>query len=102
MTTTLTLETQLTARTDLLATNLSDTELVMMNIDAGKYYGLEDVAKVIWDYLTESRSVGEVCTEVQSRFDIERETAEQDTISFLTELLDEGLVQQQTTVTAQT
>ena len=93
MTSTLTLDTRLSARADLLASDLSETELVMMNIDAGKYYGVEGVAKVIWEFLNESRSVSEVCAHVCENFDIEAATAESDTLEFLNQLVSEGLVQ---------
>jgi len=92
MNTTLTSETRLSVRTDLLATTLSEKELVMMNMDKGKYYGMEDTGKVIWDFLEQSRTVGEVCAEVCKQFEIEPEVAEKDTIDFLNHLVEEGLV----------
>lgn len=85
-------ETQLAAREGLLATSLSDSEVVMMDIDQGRYYGLEDVGKLIWDFLAEPHSVAEVCEEVKTTFDIDKETADKDTTVFLAHLLTEGLL----------
>lgn len=65
----------------------------MMDIDKGRYYGVEDVAKFIWDYLSVTRSVSEVCMQVSAHFDIDTIEAEKDTIEFLSHLVAEGLAQ---------
>ncbi|MBW7886495.1 MAG: hypothetical protein H3C34_28485, partial [Caldilineaceae bacterium] len=45
MTGTLTVESIVSARDDLLSTDLSPDETVMINVDRGTYYGMEEVAK---------------------------------------------------------
>jgi hypothetical protein len=80
------------AREDLISSDLSDQELVMMDIDKGFYYGLEDVAKAIWDQLAKPIAVKDICTNIVAEFDTTAETAEKDTIEFLTELLKENLI----------
>lgn len=88
----ITLETVVVAREDLLASDLSDDELVMMDIDKGHYYGLEDVAKTIWTQLASARPVSEICAAVVAQFDADIESVEKDTIDFLTELHKENLI----------
>jgi hypothetical protein len=53
-------ETRLVRRADLMASDLSATETVMMDIDQGLYFGLENVAKDIWDYLASPRTLAEL------------------------------------------
>jgi len=93
MTQTLSLQTIIAPRHELLASELSATELVMMNIDKGFYYGLEEVGKTIWDALDQPRSVAELCDIVLATYDdVDRQTVESDMFAFLGELLEEELV----------
>lgn len=85
-------DTVVVAREDLLSSNLSEEELVMLDFDRGFYFGLEAVAKVIWEQLAEPKDVKAVCAEVVAKFDGEASAVEQDTIEFLTSLLDENLI----------
>lgn len=67
--------------------------MVMMHIDKGLYYGLEDVGKTIWDSLIEPRSVNELCDVVVQRYsDATRDVVEPDVVTFLGELLEEELI----------
>lgn len=92
----LTLTTVISVRNELLSTDLSDTEVVMMQMDQGFYYGLEDVGKTIWESLDKPRSVNDLCEVVlQSYADAEREVVEPDVFAFLGELLEEELIEVQ-------
>ncbi|MBX2883994.1 MAG: PqqD family protein [Granulosicoccus sp.] len=88
----ITRETVVVAREDLLSSDLSDDELVMMDIDKGHYYGLEGVAKAIWAQLASARPVSDICAAVVAQFDADNEAVEKDTIDFLTELHKENLI----------
>lgn len=93
MTETFTLQTIVSARDDVLASGLSETEMVMMNIDKGFYYGLEEVGKTIWDAMAEPQSVDTLCDAVLSNYDeVDRETVEADIFAFLGQLSREELV----------
>lgn len=65
----------------------------MMNMDKGYYYGVEDVAKFIWDALAEPLSVAALCDRIMAAYmDAERATCERDALAFVEELLAENLV----------
>ena len=68
--------------------------LVMMDIDAGKYYLLDDIASFVWTRLAAPTSVGELVDELCSRYDVAPARCEADILPFLTELHEKGLVQQ--------
>ena len=94
MTDTLSLQTIVSAREDVLASGLSETEMVMMNIDKGFYYGLEEVAKTIWDALDEPKSVDAICDVVIDSYDdVDRATVEPDVLAFVGQLVREELIQ---------
>lgn len=89
---TLTLDTIVSRRSDLLSSELSATELVMMNLDRGFYYGMEETAKAIWERLAEPRTVGDLCADLLARYDIDQANCERDVLAFLGELLKEDLI----------
>jgi len=89
----LTLATVLSRQDEIIVSDLSKTEAVMLNMDRGFYYGVEDVAKFIWDALAQPVAVAEICDRVMAYFvDVERTTCEEDTLAYAQELLEEGLV----------
>ncbi|MDO5499586.1 MAG: PqqD family peptide modification chaperone [Propionibacteriaceae bacterium] len=79
-------------RSDLLANDVSESETVMLDITAGSYYGLRDVSKAIWDRLAAPVSVDELCEDLMAEFDVDRPTCERETIGFLNQLRERGLV----------
>ena len=92
MTDPITLSTIIARRTDLMTSELSDTELVMLNIERGSYYGMADTAKAIWSILDEPRSIAAVCDQLMTRFAVDRETCERETLAFVNDLLKDDLV----------
>jgi hypothetical protein len=88
----ITLETRVKQGDDLLAQRL-DEDIVMANIESGKYYGLTLTGRRIWELLEQPRFVGDLCSHLLSEFEVERETCEQEVLAFLHELQREGLIQ---------
>jgi Coenzyme PQQ synthesis protein D (PqqD) len=68
--------------------------LVMMHIDAGKYYLLDDIASVVWEGLATPKSVDDLVADLCTRYDISDAQCRADILPFLTELHEKGLVQQ--------
>jgi len=89
----LTLETVLSRHTEIIDSALSETEAVMLNMDKGNYYGVEDVAKFIWDALAEPLSISALCDRIMAYYvEVDRASCEQDALNFARELLTENLV----------
>lgn len=68
--------------------------LVMMDIDAGKYYMLDDIASVIWTRLAEPTSVTDLVASLCSRYDVPPSRCEAEVLPLLTKLHEKGLVEQ--------
>jgi hypothetical protein len=68
--------------------------LVMMDIDAGKYYMLDDVASYVWTRLAAPTSVADLVDALCSHYDVAPSRCEADILPFLTALHEKGLVQQ--------
>jgi hypothetical protein len=86
------LESMIARRDDLMVAELSENELVMLNIQLGSYYGMDETAKEIWDYLSEPRTIAALVDHLLTRFAIDRETCEREVLAFATEMLTNGLV----------
>jgi hypothetical protein len=77
---------------DLMSSELSENELVMLNIERSSYYGLEDTGKAIWNHLDEPRSIAALIVHLRTRFAVEPETCEREVLAFVNELLKDDLV----------
>lgn len=80
-------------REEIMTTDLKPGEMVMMNIDRGRYYGLESSGHRIWRSLAEPIQVKALIDQLVAAYDgVEREQCAAETITFLTDLEAEGLI----------
>jgi hypothetical protein len=70
-----------------------DDQTVMMDIDRGSYFGLNQTATRIWALLAEPTVIGDLCEQLTAEFDVPREQCENRVIDFLGDLLSRGLIQ---------
>ncbi|MBS4209173.1 lasso peptide biosynthesis PqqD family chaperone [Bacillus sp. FJAT-50079] len=68
-------------------------EKVMLSIDNGKYYNLGETGGVIWDVIKEPVSVNKIITTLLSNYQIDQEECEEQVITFLLHLFEEGLIE---------
>lgn len=66
--------------------------VAMMDVDAGKYYVLDDVASFIWSRLEQPTSLEELVAELARRYDVAADRCEADVLPFLGDLEARGLV----------
>jgi hypothetical protein len=85
------LESKIARMEGLLATEL-DGELVLMSIDQGAYYGMEQTARRIWDLLEQPMQVDELCGRLSTDYQVDPEICQRDVLPFLEQLLEEGLI----------
>ena len=71
----------------------ADNDLIMVSIATGYYYGISNVAREIWDAIERPKKVSDLIHDLTSSYQIDRPSCEDQTLSFLKALLDEGLVQ---------
>lgn len=70
-------------------------ELVMMDIDQGKYFSLNPVATRIWDLLEQPLTDDELCMVLIDEYDVEPERCKLEVLEHLDELERMGLVLRQ-------
>lgn len=89
---TITLESTVARRPNLLTSELSDREMVLLNIDGGAYFGMEGVAKRVWEQLAEPSRVADLCTALLARFAVDTDTCREEVLAFLAQLQAKDLI----------
>lgn len=67
-------------------------ELVMMDIEKGKYFSLNPVATRIWDLLEKPLDIEEVCVMLMEEYEVDSEKCRAETLDLLEEMTRLGLV----------
>ena len=84
---------QVVARTNESLSATLDGEAVLLQPEAGMYYGMNEVATVLWERLEEPATVADLRAELRSEFDVEAAVADQDLRTFLADLEAADLVE---------
>jgi hypothetical protein len=69
-------------------------EMVVLHLANGTYFGLDPVGALLWEGLTSGNLPSEVCDKILGSFEVDRDTAEDDLRSFLSELAESDLIAQ--------
>jgi hypothetical protein len=88
----LTLDTPVSRTDDNLSSNLAGEEVVL-NLQDGVYYGLNDVGARVWALLDTMGTPREICEALQAEYEIDRATLEADVLALLAEMEEGGLVE---------
>lgn len=75
-----------------LSSGLGD-EVVILNVEAGRYYGMNPVASWIWTRLKEPVSFGGLRRGIEDAFGVDTETCRKDLNEFLRNLIDADLIE---------
>ncbi len=71
----------------------ADQDLIMVSIATGYYYGVADVAREIWEAIERPKRVSDLINDLTASYHVDSSLCEDETLSFLETLLDEGLLQ---------
>ena len=84
-------ETRVTMR-DGVMFNRAGEEIVLLDLDSGTYYGLDEVGGRLWELITGAATVGEAIDTMLAEYEVEREVLEGDVFRLLGELEAKGLI----------
>jgi hypothetical protein len=71
----------------------ADQDLIMVSVATGHYYGVSDVARAIWNAIERPKRVSDLVQDLTGSYHIDPSSCEDQTLSFLETLLEEGLLQ---------
>jgi len=69
-----------------------DEEIVLLNMNDNRYYGLNGMGAFIWRSLEKSDNVSTIVEDVLGSYEVSREHCEEDVLVFLRELSEAGLI----------
>lgn len=81
------------AATHVLACDVAE-EAVLLDTQAGLYFGLDPVGACIWSLLAAGHSAAEICDRLEADFDVARDRLEADVDGFIADLAARRLIQE--------
>jgi len=70
-----------------------DGEAVMMNIQTGKYYGLDEIGSRIWELMEQKIQVKAIIDQLQKEYEVSEQQCKTDVLNLLTELKTNQLIE---------
>ena len=71
-----------------------EQEGVLLNLETGTYFGLNQVGTRAWTLLLEGKSVGEVHAQLSQEYEVAPDVLERDLIGWVGALVEKGLVRE--------
>ena len=68
-------------------------EVAILDLDAGMYYGMDEVGARIWELVQEPRLVEEIQAVILDEYEVDPATGKRDVLVLLQQLTDKGLVE---------
>jgi hypothetical protein len=68
-------------------------ESVILNLQSGTYYGLNEVGSSIWQHIQHPTTVLDLCDAITSEFDVDSNTCEVEVLRLVAEMIDAQLVE---------
>ena len=69
------------------------SETVVLDMEQGRYYGLNTTGTWLWDLLAEPMIIRDLCGQLAAEFAVPQQQCEQDVMTYVQALLSRGLVQ---------
>jgi predicted PhzF superfamily epimerase YddE/YHI9 len=73
--------------------NEVEGELVLLDLNSEKYFGLDETGTAIWKAVTRAPTIEDAYQELSAIYEVEREELRADLKSLLQELIDRGLLE---------
>ena len=89
------IETRVSIPSDVLFHEL-DGEAVLLNLQTGKYFGLDPTGTRIWHFLVEYGSLGMAYTRLLDEYDVDAQRLRADMLALVDQLAAHGLIQLET------
>lgn len=67
-------------------------EIVILNLRADMYYGLNEVGAMVWRLIQEPRTVTAICAALLAEYDVEPDRCRQDVLALLGDLAAAGMI----------
>ena len=72
--------------------SIVDNEIIMMNIETGKYFGVDDIGGRIWELIENPMTFEALCNTLQAEYEVDEQTCIADTKEFLDTLIEKKII----------
>lgn len=79
-------------RRERVLTQTAAGTLVLLDLDGGQYYSLDEVSARVWELCDGEHGVDGIVETISAEYDASAETIYEDVLAFLEEMLDEKLL----------
>ncbi len=79
-------------RSETILASPVENALVMMDIEGGQYFSLDEIGTAIWERLAAPIQVGDLCAHLTQTYEVLPEVCERDVLALLNEMVGSGLV----------
>lgn len=80
------------ASKDQISCDLSG-EAAILNLQSGKYFGLDEVGATVWSLIAEPRRVSEIRDELLEHYEVDADRCSRELVELLEDLASHGLLQ---------
>ena len=80
------------ARDEHLSSDLGG-ETVILNMNAGVYFGLDGVGTRVWQLIATPHPVADLCERLRDEYDVDADRCERAVLALLREMADAGLIE---------
>ena len=85
------LDSRLTIPPQVLSRLVGD-ETVLLDLESGIYFGLDNVGKRIWESVSEGKTLAETIAVIVAEYDVNQQQAQDDVLAFAGDLVERGLL----------
>lgn len=68
-------------------------EVVLLSLETGMYYGLDQVGARVWDLMKDPVRVADLCATIVQEYDVDAAECERDVLELLNQMASAGLVE---------
>lgn len=83
--------TKVTVNKDYVYCNVED-EMVLLGMEDGIYYGLNQVGAFIWEQIIEPKTIDQIRDAILDEYEVEKSECERDLIDLLNLLAEKGMI----------
>ena len=70
----------------------TEGEMVLLDIEQGQFYGLDEIGSRIWEGIVAQKTIGEIVAVLMKEYDVEPECLQQDVLVLIDSLAQKHLV----------
>ena len=85
------LDARLTIPTQVMS-RLVGEETVLLDLASGHYFGLDGVGKLIWESISDGKSLADAVDAIVAEYEVDNSQAEADVKAFASQLVERGLL----------